>query len=171
MWLFFVSAYQHLKHVPGIMIFISICSELGTAMITILMQTDHQYFFSSLTVFIKLRHSFPMPLNSTIISWLPYWTICIPVVLERSCLTGNHMSLKVHLKFLWLCRNIKWLWLNSFYKGLFCAWRITKDITVFWDRVPHILVDLYQCFRGTYCFHLHCIPIPIKIKAAGCSEM
>jgi hypothetical protein len=24
-------------------------------------------------------------------------------------------------------------------------------ITVFWDVTPYILVDIYQCFRGTFC--------------------
>jgi len=44
-----------------------ICSVSVTVMITILMLTDRQYFFSLLTVFTKSQHSFPMHLSTTTI--------------------------------------------------------------------------------------------------------
>lgn len=28
------------------------------------------------------------------------------------------------------------------------------EVTVFWDVIPHSVVDMYQCFKGTCCFHL-----------------
>jgi hypothetical protein len=33
---------------------------------------------------------------------------------------------------------------------------MTMKNTVFWDMMPHSLVEVYQCFGGAYCLHLQC---------------
>jgi hypothetical protein len=32
---------------------------------------------------------------------------------------------------------------------------VTVKITIFWDVTLYSLVDRYQCFEGTFCFHFH----------------
>jgi len=30
----------------------------------------------------------------------------------------------------------------------------TVEVTLFWDVTLHSVADMYQCFKGTCCFHL-----------------
>jgi hypothetical protein len=65
--------------------------------------------------------------------------------------TTNHVQWSVTSLFSWEKKvkyNIGW---NSIF-GVLTA--VTMKITVFWDVTPCSLVERYQCFGRTCCFHL-----------------
>jgi hypothetical protein len=51
-------------------------------------------------------------------------------------------------------RSIVYLMTMNFHVKFEVITSVIMKNMVFWDMMPHILLEVYQCFGGTYCLHL-----------------